>query len=272
MSRGFPGSFNFIFFSLSSILNFLYLCFMSIKAISFDFWNTLYYDHQVMYERHNKRVNRLKEALGKNGYDSQLDVEGSFQYCWEYFDKIWKDKQKTLNARELLLIGCDWLNITLPEEDIFSVSEYYEEVLLENPPVLFEGVKEIIPELAKRFKLGITSDTAYTPGRVLRKLLEKDDLLKHFSAFAYSDEIGRSKPHIDTFNSTLKQLGVEPDETVHVGDNEFTDIIGAISAGMKSIIFMGAIEREVSFTEADYAANDWKELQKILVNFNSRTD
>jgi len=239
---------------------------MSIKAISFDYWNTLYYDHQVMYDRHDKRVSRLKDTLAKNGYDSQLDVEGSFKYCWEYFDKIWKDKQKTLNARELLLVGCDWLKITLPEEDIISVSKHFEEVLLENPPVLFEGVKETIPELAKSFKLGITSDTAYTPGRVLRKLLEKDDLLKHFTAFTYSDEIGRSKPHIDAFISTLKQFGTQPEETVHVGDNEDTDISGAIDAGMKSIMFKGAIEREVSFTEADYVANDWGELKKILLS------
>jgi putative hydrolase of the HAD superfamily len=245
---------------------------MSIKAISFDFWNTLYYDHQVMYDRHNKRVNRFKEALEKNGYDSQLDVEGSFKYCWEYFDKIWKGEQKTLNARELLLIGCDWLKVTLPEEDIISVSKYYEEVLLEDPPVLFEGNKEIIPELAKSFKLGITSDTAYTPGRVLRKLLEKDDLLKYFTAFSYSDEIGHSKPHIDVFSSTIKQLGAEPDESVHVGDNEYTDIRGAIAAGMKTIMFKGAFEREVSFTEADYVANDWKELREILLDLNSQTD
>ena len=245
---------------------------MSIKAISFDFWNTLYYDHQVMYERHNKRVNRLKDALVKNGYDSQLDVEGAFKYCWEYFDKKWKDEQKTLNARELLLIGCGWLKVTLPEEDIISVSMYYEDVLLENPPVLFEGAKEIIPELAKSFKLGITSDTAYTPGRVLRKLLEKDDLLKYFSAFTYSDEIGHSKPNIDAFNSTMKQFGTAPGETAHVGDNEFTDILGAVSAGMKTIMFKGAIEREVSFTEADYIANDWQELRKILLDFNSQTD
>jgi putative hydrolase of the HAD superfamily len=245
---------------------------MSVKAISFDFWNTLYYDHQVMYDRHDKRVNRLKEVLEKNGYDSQLDVEGSFQYCWEYFDKKWKDEQKTLNARELLLIGCDWLKVTLPEEDIISVSKYYEEVLLENPPVLFEGAKEIIPKLAKSFKLGITSDTAYTPGRILRVLLEKDDLLEHFKAFTFSDEIGHSKPHIDTFNSTLKQLGTEPEETVHVGDNEFTDIAGAVAAGMRTVIFKGAIEREVSFTEADYVANDWKELREILLDLNSQTD
>jgi len=254
-------------FSLTSILNFLYLNLMSIKAISFDFWNTLYYDHQIMYDRYNKRINHLKEALLRNGYDGELDVEGSFKYCWEHFDKIWKGEQRTLSSRELLITGCDWLNVKLPEDDIKSISIYFEEVLLEHPPVLFEGVKEIIPELAKKFKLGITSDTAYTSGRVLRKLLEKDGMLKYFSAFTFSDEIAHSKPHAGAFQSTIKQLETKPEVTIHVGDNEDTDIKGAKEAGMKAVMFKGAYEREISFTEADFIANDWKELKRILMEY-----
>jgi len=239
---------------------------MLIKAISFDFWNTLYYDHQIEYNRHNKRVNHLKEALLRNGYDGELDVEGSFKFCWEHFEKIWKNDSRTLNSRELLVAGCDWLGVTLPENDINCISKYFGEVLLEHPPVLFEGVKETIPELAKHFKLGITSDTAYTSGRVLRKLLEKDGMLKYFSAFTFSDEIAHSKPHVIAFQSTLKQLGVKPDETIHVGDNEDTDIKGALEAGMKAIMFKGAYERDISFTQADYTANDWGELKRILLH------
>jgi putative hydrolase of the HAD superfamily len=238
---------------------------MSIKAISFDFWNTLYYDHQIEYHRHNKRVAHLKEALLKNGCNGELDVEGSFKHCWEHFDKIWKGEHRTLNARELLLVSCDWLGVTLPEDDIISISEYFGDVLLEHPPVLFKGVKETIPELAKRFKLGITSDTAYTSGKTLRKLLEKDDLLKYFTAFTFSDEIGNSKPHVKAFQSTLNQLGVKPEEAIHIGDNEDTDITGAKKAGMKAVIFKGALEREIELTEADYVANDWEELAGILL-------
>lgn len=237
---------------------------MPIKAITFDFWNTLYYDHQIMYDRHNKRVNYLKDTLIRNGYDGELDLEGSFKYCWEHFDKIWKGESRTLNARELVNVGCRWLGVNLPEDEINSVSKYFEEVLLENPPVLFEGVKETIPKLSERFKLGIISDTAYTSGRVLRKLLEKDGLLTYFGAFTFSDEAGRSKPHISVFQSTLNGLSVKSEEAIHIGDNEDTDIKGAIEAGMKAVMFKGAYEREISFTEADYIANDWRELKKTL--------
>jgi putative hydrolase of the HAD superfamily len=243
---------------------------MPIKAISFDLWNTLYYDHKVNYGRHDMRVKYFRDALLRNGYDGELDIEGAFKYCWEHFDDIWKNDHRTMNAAELLQIGCKWLGVTLPEPDFADVSTYFEEVLLEQPPVLFDGVKEIVPELANRFKLGITSDTAYTSGRVLRILLERDSatggLLKYFSAFAFSDEVGRSKPHQKAFKSTLSQLGVKPEEAIHVGDNEGTDIVGAKNVGMKSILFKGAYEREMSSTKADLVANDWGELKGILLN------
>ncbi len=115
--------------------HFFLSCLMSIKAISFDFWNTLYYDHQIMYHRHDMRVKYMREALLRHGYNGELDIEGSFKYCWEHFDKIWKNEYRTLNSRELLLAGCDWLGVTLPEEEIADVSNYFQEILLEHPPV-----------------------------------------------------------------------------------------------------------------------------------------
>jgi putative hydrolase of the HAD superfamily len=238
---------------------------MKIKSLSFDLWNTLFYDHNVLYDRNKSRIEYFRKALERNGYDHEHDIAGAMKYCWEYFDKIWRDEHRTLSAKDLLLLSCEQLNVSLPENDVEDVSRFYEEIILDYKPNLFIGAKETIPELAKRYKLGITSDTAYTPGRVLRELLEHEGLLEYFTALTFSDEIGCSKPDPRAFGHTVRMLETSPEESIHIGDNEYTDIQGAKKFGMKAILFKGAYERDEAPTAADYRANDWNELKKILM-------
>lgn len=238
---------------------------MKIKAISFDFWNTLFYDYKMEYNRHNARKSYFRKILDKHGHVPEQDLEPVFKYCWEYFDIIWKNEHRTLNARELLNLKCEQLGVTLPEEDLVDIAKYFEEIMLEHPPKLFEGARELLPKLAVKYKLGITSDTAYSSGRVLKILMKRNDVLKYFSAFTFSDEVGCSKPKGDAFMNTMKQLGTKPHETAHVGDNEYTDVGGAKNAGMISVWFKGAYDRDSYESAADFKANDWKDLEKIFL-------
>lgn len=237
---------------------------MNIKAISFDFWNTLYYDYKVTYERHNARKKYLRDTIDKYAYAPGEDLEPVFKYCWDQFDNVWKNQHRTLKTRELLDLICNKLDVVLPEEALLDVTKYFEEVILDDPPVLFDGAKEILPKLAGRYPLGITSDTAYSSGRVLKILMERDGVLKYFSAFSFSDEVGHSKPSPNTFLNTLVQLETSPDETAHVGDNEYTDIGGAKNSGLIPVWFKGAYERESNYTSAVYKANDWYDLAEIF--------
>jgi putative hydrolase of the HAD superfamily len=239
---------------------------MKIKAISFDLWNTIYYDHNVLYSRNQARLNFFSDVLNRNGFNHQLDIEGAMNYCWDYFDKIWREEHRTPDAKELVKLSCGWLGVKLSEEEMNKISRYYEEVILDYPPRLFEGAKDVILELVKKYRLGITSDTAYTPGRVLKQLLERDGMLKSFSAFTFSDETGFSKPDPRAFGSTMSQFGSSPEETVHIGDNEYTDIKGAKDSGMKAVLFKGAYEREEASTSADLKADDWKQLGVLFLD------
>lgn len=49
--------------------------------------------------------------------------------------------------------------------------------------------------LAERgIRLGIVCDVGFTGGELLRGLLEREGLLRHFSGWAFSDEVGHYKP------------------------------------------------------------------------------
>ncbi|CAL5229453.1 g12778 [Coccomyxa viridis] len=65
----------------------------------------------------------------------------------------------------------------------------------------------------------------------LRPLLEALKLDQLFDALIISAEVGAEKPNPVIFEAALQKLGVQPAETVHVGDDRRNDISGARHAG-----------------------------------------
>jgi len=63
---------------------------------------------------------------------------------------------------------------------------------------------------------------------------------------------GRVKPHPTIFQAALARLGVEPQDTVMVGDSLEEDIAGARALGMRAIL----IDREDRHPEADERLTD----------------
>ena len=93
-------------------------------------------------------------------------------------------------------------------------------------------------------RLGLISNTGMTPGSMFRTYLEQQGMLKYFDALTFSDEVGLSKPSDEIFQLTLRELGAQPEETVHVGDHVVNDIVGAKRCGMKTVWIMGFYEPE----------------------------
>jgi 4-nitrophenyl phosphatase len=62
--------------------------------------------------------------------------------------------------------------------------------------------------------------------------------------------IGKPEPII--YQQALTLLGVDPDETVAIGDRLETDILGAIRTGIRSIMVLTGVSTEDDLKEADY--------------------
>lgn len=123
--------------------------------------------------------------------------------------------------------------------ELRALSGAYENFSLLAPPRPIRGVRLAIPKMAEEYRLAILCDTGITSGRVLRNLLAQDGLLPLFQVDVFSDEAGRTKPHIDNFRAALRKLRAKPHEAVHLGDLIRTDIRGALGAGMQAILFAG---------------------------------
>ncbi|MBV9022660.1 MAG: HAD family hydrolase [Streptomycetaceae bacterium] len=85
--------------------------------------------------------------------------------------------------------------------------------------------------------LVLTSNTLATPASVTRTLLDYLDIEAPFDAMFFSSELGFAKPRPEVFAAVTEQLGVRPDEVVHIGNEWHSDVQGALAAGWKAVWF-----------------------------------
>jgi len=233
------------------------------KLVTFDFWNTLFLDRQEDF-RHRKRIVYAHRIFEKCSGALELDrVEEAFKAAHELFEGQWDHRRAFTmedHVREMVRNVC----LELPPEDLQSVVEFFETVLLEHPPLLIANASDAIAFAASTGRVGLISDTGYTPGRILRKILGRHNLENHFHAFSFSNETGVLKPNPVTFTKILTELNIAPEDAVHVGDLENSDIAGAKQIGMKAIKYIGSNPTATRETIADLVIEDLSELPAAL--------
>ena len=95
--------------------------------------------------------------------------------------------------------------------------------------VLYPGVLDLLESLSGRFVV-----VAITNGNAD---IERMGLAKYFHRIFAADLELLAKPDVDMFKRCLNHFGVKADEMLHVGDNPFTDVGGAMAAGVQSLWF-----------------------------------
>ena len=230
----------------------------NIKAITFDFWGTLYSSAR---SNNSNRGTILQNAIQQAGLApiSEEIMQDAIKASWGEWVWVWENEHRTWGAGEWLDTMEKLLGVQLTKSVHPQVLKELEEVVLDGNTRPINGIVELIPELAKEYRLGIISDTGISSGKTLSKLLEREGLLRYFSSLIFSDELGSSKPAAQPFQAALLGLGVQPQQAVHVGDLRRTDVAGANNSGMWSIRFTGYQDDpreefgEASIVLADYA-------------------
>ena len=73
------------------------------------------------------------------------------------------------------------------------------------------------------------------PSDLQRSKLNALHIAHWFDAIVISGEFGRAKPDVSVFEIAIREMGIEPKEVWHVGDNLDTDIAGARAAGLRAV-------------------------------------
>ncbi|MCE2412959.1 HAD family hydrolase [Candidatus Poribacteria bacterium] len=241
-----------------------------IKAITFDFWQTLYEDSDSNWQKRQAiRVEHCYAYLGSRGCACTLaDVEFGLEEAYNLVASLWH-QHKGISVKRCLHRFAEVLRLQLVEEEFDQLIECLGAAFLEAPPIMIPHVKPVIARLSESYPLGIISDSALTPGSFARKLMARDGILQYFAAFTFSDETDYTKPQVVQFHSTLAQLDAEPAAAVHIGDIFRTDIVGAKNAGMKAIRFAGFNKGEGDDTLSDAVVDDYRKLEAVITELSS---
>jgi putative hydrolase of the HAD superfamily len=93
-------------------------------------------------------------------------------------------------------------------------------------------IEDVLKKLAQSYKVALISNTMSDQPKLL---LQEAGYDQYFDLIITSQELGIRKPNPKIFKTVLGELGVKPDETVHVGDSVEADMYGARNSGITGI-------------------------------------
>ena len=236
-----------------------------LKAITFDFWQTLYADSDENWQKRQAiRTKKCHVYLDSRGYACGLDDVGfGLEEAYNLVNTLWH-QHKGISVKRCMMRFAEVLQLQLEETDLDHLIDCLGDAFLETPPIMIANVKPVVSRLSENYPLGIISDSALTPGSFVRQLMDQDGILQFFTAFTFSDETEYTKPQVPQFHSTLAQLDAKPAEAVHIGDIFRTDIVGAKNAGMKAIRFTGFNKTETNDNLSDAVVDDYRQLETVI--------
>ncbi len=225
-----------------------------IRAITFDFWRTLYYAKAGARERFDARVRIISNATGV----TRQKVAPVFESVSNEFLRVHITQQRTPHPREAIPMLSQGLGVALDAAAGESLADAISDVFADHPPEMIPGALDAVRAAAARVPIGLISDTGMTPGSAIRALLDRDGFAGQFRVLSFSDEVGVAKPQPAIFRHAAHELGVEPGAILHLGDLEPTDVAGALNVGAHAGLFAGDNNKYVDGTRAAHVFGSWK--------------
>ena len=138
-------------------------------------------------------------------------------------------------------------------------NEYYQN-FLKTENILIDGVKEVLKELSKNYKMGIVT----TSRRVDFEIIHKNLGIVDFMDFVLCEEDYEfAKPHPQPYLKGLEIFGANKNEAIVVEDST-RGLTSAYKAGIECVIVKNDFTITQDFSKASYFINNLKGLQSIL--------
>jgi FMN phosphatase YigB (HAD superfamily) len=229
-----------------------------IRAVTYDCWGTLLQDRD--FEGATEiRVSALRRFvdLDKDEASRLLDE------AWSRHDDAWKQVETFGPGR--MAAYCLEARGIFDDEPIAQLTKEFEEASMRSGVIPVGGALDTLQRLEEAgIRRALICDTGFTPGRVVRQLLEAAGLVEYLEVLCFSDEVGVPKPGNEIFAKALAELGMRPPEALHVGDLRRTDIAGAHDMGMHAARFRGVHDDRSGGAEAELVLDHHDQLLESI--------
>ena len=218
-----------------------------ILAICFDLDGTLRYNRPTFAEAFLD----IATSLGVS-YSPEIRRSASrwMHYYWAKSKELLSDRELFAgqdeafwrnHARLLLeILGCTPQQAT----DLAQVASQRMTDEFNPEDCVFPDVPQVLQELKSAgFSLAVLSNRS----KPYLEQLENLSLASYFDFTLHAGEVGGWKPDVHIFQRAVERLGIQPSQSLYVGDNYYADVVGASRAGMKPVL----IDPEGLFPEAE---------------------
>ena len=246
---------------------------MAIRAVSFDLFDTLVDLEMEDMPRVVVRGRELRSTVGELYAAARAEIDLDLDAFADALMEVDKELRRPAfeDYREVPTVHrfealCERIGVAaaqLPQR----LTDVHMGLIAERAK-LPDGHPSVMAELSERAQLGLCSNFSYAPTAL--SLLDDFGLRAHFGAIAISETVGRRKPHAEIFEVLLDELGVKPEETLHVGDNLVADVLGASALGMRTAWITRRVRDPQSALSGyegqppDFQIRDLSELPAIL--------
>lgn len=233
------------------------------KVVLFDLDNTLYEYEPV----HKKALKNVYEVLSK-------EIKISYTRFLKLYkianSEIKRELAGTASAHNRILYFqriIEKTHNTIDTNIILKLYNAYWNNFLKNMKIK----KDVILTLKRLKKMGlktaIVSDL--TTNIQLRKM-SKLKITPYIDVLVTSEEAGSEKPHSIMFLSALNKLNVLPKDAIMIGDNTFTDIEGANSVGLDTVLITNkksdTYHYSQDYEKPNYTIKNISEILKLIQN------
>ncbi|MFH1248880.1 MAG: TIGR02253 family HAD-type hydrolase [archaeon] len=219
-----------------------------IKAIIFDLDNTLIDFWRFKTVSVNAAIKAMvKKGLNANEKEASKIIRELYEQRGMEYKYIFQELMMRVNKKVDYRILAHGLIAYRKTRGNFLVS--------------YKGVRKTLEKLRKKYKLAILSDAPRIKAWLRLVSMRIEDFFEVVVTF---DDTMKMKPDASPFMKVLKELKVEPQEAVMIGDNIKRDIMGGRAVGMKTIFAKyGNAKRKIK-SNADFEIEKIEELIKIM--------
>lgn len=233
---------------------------MSMKLITFDLDNTLWHTDPVIIRAEEIQWQKVRELCPS--LDHYLTPTGLQKLKFEVVQQHPELRHKLSQLRiEFLYQVFMTCNINKPQARRFAEHTFTHFLQARNQVELFPQALNLLQALRKDYQV-----IALSNGNSDLKTIGIDHL---FDAHFHAENVANPKPHNDMFLAALTFSGVEPEESIHIGDHPEQDIQAAQQLGFKTV-WANILGKEwpQNLSPADHEIGQLEQLIQLLKHYH----